>query len=249
MAGKPQFNNGIVEIQRNPDKDIIPEGFVRGRLPLSQSHKEKLSKNNGIHRLTPEEMAARNAKISLTKQSKSKEEKELYSKTLSISMKGKGAGRHPWNYQKHGVQTAWNKGKTGYMTDEQKLNMVRKQFETKRRNNTFHVSKEEDKLYAYLVEQYGSEDVVRQYKDERYPFSCDFYIKSQDLFIELNAHWTHGGRPYKEEDSICQQQLHEWLLKAKSSDYYKQAIDTWTRLDVKKCTTALDNKLNYTVIY
>jgi len=25
---------------------------------------------------------------------------------------------------------------------------------------------------------------------------CDFYIPSEDLFIELNRHWSHGGHFY-----------------------------------------------------
>ena len=32
-------------------------------------------------------------------------------------------------------------------------------------------------------------------KYDRYPFACDFYISSLDLFIECNYHWTHGGKP------------------------------------------------------
>ena len=34
-------------------------------------------------------------------------------------------------------------------------------------------------------------------KYDRYPFACDFYISSLDLFIECNYHWTHGGKPYE----------------------------------------------------
>ena len=47
----------------------------------------------------------------------------------------------------------------------------------------------------FLKERYP--DVITQYKDDRYPFACDFYIPSLDLFIECNYHWTHGGKPYE----------------------------------------------------
>ena len=40
-------------------------------------------------------------------------------------------------------------------------------------------------------------DVITQYKDDRYPFACNFYIPSLDLFIECNYHWTYGGKPYE----------------------------------------------------
>lgn len=61
-------------------------------------------------------------------------------------------------------------------------------------NGTFERSALEDKLYDRLVAQFGKDDVKRQYEDpERYPFRCDFYVQSRDLFIELNAHWSHGN--------------------------------------------------------
>lgn len=68
-----------------------------------------------------------------------------------------------------------------------------KQLKSLRINKTFNTSKQEENYYNYLLTKYKEEDIIRQYKDERYPYSCDFYIKPQDLFIELNLHWTHGG--------------------------------------------------------
>lgn len=62
-----------------------------------------------------------------------------------------------------------------------------KEYITKRKNNSFNSSKAEIQLQKKLVEVFGKCDVVRQYFDrERYPFKCDFYIKSIDLFIELH---------------------------------------------------------------
>ena len=59
--------------------------------------------------------------------------------------------------------------------------------DTKRLNHTFNSSKPEDDYYQALVLEYGADDIERQYnKDPRYPFACDFYIKSLDIFIELN---------------------------------------------------------------
>ena len=75
-----------------------------------------------------------------------------------------------------------------------------KALETKKKNGTFNSSKPEEDYYNLLKEKYGEEDVVRQYRDERYPFACDFYIKSLDLFIECNYSWTHGGHPFDENN-------------------------------------------------
>ena len=101
-----------------------------------------------------------------------------------------------------------------------------------------------------MLKENRTKTIYRNYKDsERYPFYCDFYIKEDDLFIELNAHWTHGGKPYDPNDEECQNQLIEWQEKAKTSQFYKNAIETWTVRDVKKLQCAQKNKLNYKVIY
>ena len=63
---------------------------------------------------------------------------------------------------------------------------------TRKLNGTFKTSKQEDKVYEILCEKFTKDDIVRQYKSNKYPFSCDFYIKSLDLYIECNFSWTHG---------------------------------------------------------
>ena len=69
---------------------------------------------------------------------------------------------------------------------------VEKCIQTKKKNHSFNTSLPEELYYVKLVETYGIENIIRQYSDERYPFMCDFYIKSIDQFIELNLHWSHG---------------------------------------------------------
>lgn len=124
-----------------------------------------------------------------------------------------------------------------------------KQYATKRKNCTFNTSSQEEYYYTKLCEKYGSDDVIRQYKDKRYPFLCDFYIKSLDLFIELNINWTHGGHPFNSESQSDNETLLKWQEKAKTSKYYQNAITTWTIRDVAKITIAKANKLNYITYY
>ena len=131
-----------------------------------------------------------------------------------------------------------------------KQSILNKQFTTKTKNKSWNTSKKEEELYQELCEEYGTENIIRQYRDEeRYPYYCDFYIKEDDLFIELNAHWTHGGRPYNPDDEECQKQLKEWEEKAKVSKFYKNAIIVWTKRDVEKIQCAIKNNLNYNFIY
>lgn len=126
---------------------------------------------------------------------------------------------------------------------------IERQIETKRKNGTFNYSQPEEDLYIELIQQYGEDNVIRNYKEKRYPFYCDFYIPSEDLFIELNRHWTHGGHFYDSSNPSDQEQLLKWQEKAKTSDYMQYAIINWTVRDPLKLKTAQDNNLNYKVIW
>ena len=117
-------------------------------------------------------------------------------------------------------------------------------------NKTFNYSKQEKSYYEYLVNKYGKDDVLYQYKDkERYPFYCDFYIKSKDLFIELNLHRAHDKHPFDENNLEDIETLNKWKKKATNSKFYQNAIYVWTQLDTKKKNCAKQNNLNYITIY
>lgn len=122
--------------------------------------------------------------------------------------------------------------------------VARAGWRTKRADGTYNHSNPESTLYLLLCDVFGKNDVFWEYAtDERYPFSCDFYIKSLDLFIELNAHWTHGGHWFDDTDEDDLQTVEAW--RNKNSRYYDEAIITWTKRDVLKRQTAIKNNLNY----
>lgn len=126
--------------------------------------------------------------------------------------------------------------------------ILEKQYNTKKQHKTFNVSKAEDVFYNILLKKFSKDDIFRQYSDQRYPYHCDFYIKSMDLFIELNYHWTHGGKPFKKSKADYQK-LSLWQGKSIKSKFYRHAIDVWTRRDHKKMQTAIQHNLNYLVFY
>lgn len=119
--------------------------------------------------------------------------------------------------------------------------------DTKRKNKTFSSSFPEEQMYLLLCDKFGETDVLRQYKSEFYPFNCDFYIKSKDLYIELNGSWTHGGHWFDSSSLDDVLKLHNWS--SKNSDYYDDAIMTWTKRDLNKRDFAIKNKLNYLVFW
>lgn len=141
--------------------------------------------------------------------------------------------------QKYGVTSAMKLAK-----------IVDKVGESKRKNGTWNTSKPEENMYKILIEIFGESDIIRQYKEIRYPFHCDFYIKSLDLFIELNATWLHGGHWFDSNNQNDINMLNEWLANIKANKcFYEVAVDVWTIRDVKKRQTAIKNNLNYVVFW
>lgn len=113
----------------------------------------------------------------------------------------------------------------------------------KKKKNSFlgHTSKAELLSKQLLEEKFNS--IEHQYKSSEYPFVCDFYIPSLNLYIECNYFWTHGGFPYKETEQRCIDKLNSW--KSKNTEFYNSAIETWTIRDINKRNIAKQNNLNF----
>ena len=119
---------------------------------------------------------------------------------------------------------------------------------TKRKNHSFTTSKPEENLYKEIKSIYPS--VIRQYKESRYPYNCDFYIPELDMFIELQGSWTHGKHPYNEKSNQDQLILNKWKSRLLDNHgFYLTAIKVWTISDPKKRETAKKNNLNYVELF
>lgn len=304
MSNSSWYTNGVQELKvRN--EDTPPEGFYKGRKPVTDETRKKMGasqKGHPIYRkttnkgMTYSEQAHKN--MSEAKHKFLKEHPEWKSpssfvkgqkpwnvgipmqeeskRKISNANKGKSCvwkGKHLSDETKKKLsnslkgKTSWNKGKTncysketiekirnariGYKLSDESLEMFRKHtYITKKKNHSFNTSKPEDRVYNKLVTKFGIDNVIRQYRDEnRYPFYCDFYVKSCDLFIECNFTWTHGGHLFdcnSNEDCAIE---NIWKEKAKKSKYYELALKVWTQSDVLKHDTMIKNNLNAFVAY
>lgn len=126
---------------------------------------------------------------------------------------------------------------------------LQKHYNTLKRNKTFKVSEQENIVYKELCNFYGETNVKRNHKTKKYPFRCDFYITSLDLYIECNFHWTHGHMKYDGRKTKCKQQLALWTEKAKTSKYYQNALNVWVFRDIRKYKCARKNNLNYIILW
>lgn len=143
----------------------------------------------------------------------------------------------------------WSTQRKNYWEIVDKDSWLNHQWETKRKNNSFNKSSVEEGYYELLLSKFNSEDIIRQYSDDRYPFKCDFYIKSIDLFIEINYWWHHGPHPFNENNPDDIRLLEVYKEKSKKSKSYAEAVRIWSLYDPLKFKVAKNNNLNYKAIY
>lgn len=116
---------------------------------------------------------------------------------------------------------------------------VEKSRVSKMKNNSGRTSKSEDAFYESLKITFGDE-IIRQYYDkERYPFNCDFYIPSRDLFIEYQGYFSHGSEPYDKNNKE-----HQKLLETTKLD-----MTVWIEKDPHKLEVAKKNNITLVLIY
>lgn len=135
--------------------------------------------------------------------------------------------------------------------------IVEKVNASKRKNGTFCSSNLEYAVKDILVSVFGEYDVFHQYTDSRYPFNCDFYISSQDLFIECNFFWTHGGHFFDESnpddikylDQLKTKAAEKRISEPNKKNLYENVISVWTEKDPIKRKIAIENKINYVVFW
>ena len=149
--------------------------------------------------------------------------------------------------ERYGVTNAYLIPDVVQSFKDRKEEIQRKRDETKRLHHSFRDSDNERKAGEILKQIYP--DLILQYKSEKYPFNCDFYSPSEDLFMEFNGSWTHGRKFYDPSDETCQETLKEWEEKAKVSKFYVNAIKTWTVRDVSKKKFSEENNLKYLVFW
>lgn len=113
------------------------------------------------------------------------------------------------------------------------------------RNKVDGMTPIERQTMQYLSEKYSSvmyDSIV----DDRYPYHVDFYIKDIDLFLEINAFWTHGPHRFDPKSDDDLRLAEEWRRKG---GRYLEALDVWTVRDVRKHECAERNGLNYLAVY
>lgn len=145
----------------------------------------------------------------------------------------------------------------GVANSVQSPEIMDKIFKSRRKNKTLNTSLPETTMLNELQLIFGEDDVVyNEIIDDRYPYHVDFYIKSRDLFIELNGDISHGNKWFDIDDDNDKKKLESYFVNMEriesesgKKSKYGAIIRTWTVTDVTKRSMAKENKLNYLVFW
>lgn len=240
----------------------LAEGSVFAEEARKKGRETRYARERYTRVLTPDEIARRSARAAET--SRLRYGVDNFNQTLSArAAQRRRAEQHGKEWAEKARQTSIERyGVPSPNMREESRREVSKRMSsarvqqqslaTKTRNGTLATSSSEDAVYELLCDytnQHGM-TVVRQYRDEkRYPFAVDFYIPERDLFIELNGSWSHGGHWYESDRELDQKTVQTWLNKGKKSKYYRVALGTWTKRDVRKREAACQAELNYVTLW
>lgn len=191
--------------------------------------------------------------------------KSFYTKslngTLPSSQKVVEKTRNTWkNKSRNEIKNIIKKQKRSKLingTLPSNKDIIYKMFTTKKKNGTLGGPRSKAEIRCYKKAKIKFPEIKHSYyEDPRYPFNCDMYIPSQDLFIECHFSQYHHYKPF---DENCIGDLVELgKLKNKLNDEYltknqiektNNIITTWTKRDPLKLETFKKNNLNYKIFY
>lgn len=182
-------------------------------------------------------------KISETRKNWTKERKDLwYARVKATKLERYGDE----NYQNIEKVKATNLKKYGVdnpsKSPEIKKIIAERAVAARKRNGTLSSSRNfEDKLVQYLRDTYPEYTILTQYKDERYPFRCDCYIKELDLFIEFQGSFYHNYRPFNGSP----EHISEYEKMLTKGEITKGIAKVWRYKDPEKREYAKRNGLNF----
>lgn len=232
--GDPNYNN--ISKCRKTKKDRYGDENYNN---FEKNRQTCLERYGVDHQCKVKEVAER-----ISNKKKTSETQQKYEQTMLSRYGAKTVNRVP-SIQNKRIETLVSR--YGVHNPLQNKEIFQKRVDTMKKNGSFQKSKDEEVLYGKLCEQFGEQNIKRQYKDDRYPFMCDFYIVPIDVFIEVNMHPSHGHHlfnPENKEDILFLEELNR-----KDDEWSKMIIDVWSRRDYEKHQFAEKNNLKFIAVY
>ena len=252
LKGRHYYNNGLEEHLYFDGEE--PEGYVRGGLSKNVGktawNKNKIAITNGINNnyINEEDLHEWELKGWYKGFIYTPEGKEMHHQSIINTRKNKPHDQWLKDHElrSNGAKIMWE-NRTPEEIEKCTRNGLNILLNPKLCKSS--TSKCEEVAYKLLCDKYGSDNVEWSYnKDDRYPFHCDFYVKSEDLFIELNIFPTHYKEPF-DENNAEHLELLERIKTNPCNWIEKDMINVWANSDIKKFNIAKSNNLNYLMFY
>lgn len=160
----------------------------------------------------------------------------------SVKEKSKNTIKEKYNVENISQSNEW---KNQWKNEDFKNKKLNKEYNTKKENKTFTTSALEDS-FKLLLEN-NNINYISNFKSDKYPFKCDFYLKDYDIYIELQFHWSHGIEPFILNEIKHEEIKSKWANM--NTEYYNKAIKTWVTDDVLKRNTAIKENLKYVEVF
>ena len=225
LLTKYGIKKNLKNAAKNNPHNRTHESYVQGGKKSSETQKKNWNNKSDEEKQQWAEKC-RQAQLNMPQEVKDKKSKGYTNWYNSLSDEEKTS----FNKQKsETAKKTWSENKSEI------LEKMHKSYKENKRNRLCRTIAEQ-KMYDCLIEKF----IDLQYDvrvDDRYPYYCDFYIPSEDLFIELNAHPSHGRLPF------------QYLLFEEYSKYPNKWVDVFAKRDVEKQSIAKNNGLNYVMIY
>lgn len=119
-----------------------------------------------------------------------------------------------------------------------------KEWHAGKQTHNFKQTKDEDYVQGLLESKF--KNVKSNWKTDKYPYYCDFYIEDIDTYIELNLGVFHGFSKFR---GTSKQLKTLQVYKDKNTPFWDRVIYIWTESDIEKRNTAYKNKLTYYEFY
>lgn len=256
----------------NSDPDVI----AKNSISVSKAYNNKTDKEKAaIHKLmsdTKKNKTPEQKRITFERQSRAT--KRMWDNfteqdIINLSNKIKNAHANRTKEQKQEAVRKY-KEKINLKTDEEKILILekiskklrspevqRQIVETKKKNGTLGNNRSKAEIRCFNLLKTKFSDAEHSYFDkERYPFNCDMYVPSLDLFIECHFGEFHYKEPFDCNNVEHLKRLENLKLNeqikissGQITTKYTPMIKTWTISDPLKLKTFQDNHLNYKIFY
>lgn len=243
-----RYKNDLEQIRNDYENTSIPKNDIATKYKMSVNTLNKIINKFDMVRSTSLEYQMYSEKSK--KQNSALTETQKLQRNLKLKQKTQAY----WDSLSKRQRKELSNKIWSNRTEDDIKEITDKIHQTKLKNNSYGKSKEEDKLYDYLVLEFGKDNVIRQYSENGFIF--DFKIIRPSLskqhkgekivqLVELNGSYYHNFRPYKD----CLENNNEYNKMIECGGQAAKIAKKWRYTDIDKYNYCKEHNINFVCIY